>query len=103
MKWCLLIVAAALAGCATTPGDPAALARQHDRNVAEAQRLDYLVMERRGETLFCATHAPTGSHVVPGCVPEAQWEREHLAAGGIPVTGISGVSGRCACEGTLGY
>ena len=102
MKWNLLILAAALAGCATTAPDPAtARARQHDRNIALAKRLGYDVIAENGETRFCATSAATGSHVLPPCLTEAAWEQNHPFQVGLVV--CCGESGRSSYEGTLGH
>jgi len=78
----LLILAAMLAGCATTPPDPATLALQHERNVVLAHRLGYDVVTRNGQTLFCATSAPITSHIVPPCMTEAAWEFHRLELSG---------------------
>jgi hypothetical protein len=105
MKWILVLVATtALVSCATTARDPAALAWQHDRDVALAQKLDYAVVTDNGHTQFCATRAPTGSRVIPSCVTETQWELGHPDVAGGPADS-SGIvqSGRSPFAGTLGY
>jgi hypothetical protein len=102
MKWTLVIVATTVAGCATVQP---ALNEAHDGNVALAQRLGYNVLTENGETGFCATQAPTGSHIIPPCITEAEWELTHPAVAGGPTTNGSGVieSGRSSLAGTLGY
>jgi len=104
MKWALLSLAVTLAACVTAPPDPTALTRQHERNVALAHTLGYEVVSRGGETRFCATHAPTASHIVPACFSESDWERLHPVVAGSPGSS-SGVvqSGRSASAGTPGY
>ena len=78
MKWLLVIGAATLIGCAGTPPDPQTLARRHADNVRTAQRNGYPIVELDGRTVFCATDAPAGSHIVPPCKAEAEWERDQL-------------------------
>lgn len=78
----LLIVAAMLAGCATTPPNPTTLALQHERNVLLAHQLGYDVVTQNGHTLFCATSAPIASHIVPPCMAEAAWEFNRLEVTG---------------------
>jgi len=104
VKWGFVLVTVTLIGCATTTPDPAALTRQHERNVSLGQRLGYQVLTDDGQTQFCATHATTGTHVVPPCVSETQWMRQHPVAGGNPALSSGTVeSGRSSAEGTLGY
>jgi hypothetical protein len=104
MNWTLPLVAATMVGCATSPPDPAALARQHERNVDFARRLGYEVVTDNGRTRFCATQAPTASHIVPPCMDETQWMLVHPDTGGSPSVSSGTVkSGRSSVAGTLGY
>src|SRR5215469_16430832 len=104
MKWPFVLIAATLVGCATTSPDPAALARQHERNLALAQTLGYEVVTENGQTHFCATRAPTASHIVPACMSESQWALLHAHTGGGPNISSGTVeSGRSSVAGTLGY
>jgi hypothetical protein len=105
MKLPFVLLAATLVACATTSPDPAAQARQHQRNVALAQSLGYDVVTRNGQSRFCGTIAPTGSHIVPACISEAQWEQLHPLAGlNVPPAPLmSAESGRSPYAGTLGY
>ena len=100
MRCALLIVAAALAGCATIPPDPQALARRHADNVAAASRDDYRVIDKDGQTLFCPTRPSIGSHVVAGCLTEAQWGERELWVWSGPAW-ATGESGRSPTEGSL--
>lgn len=101
MKCALIVVAAALAGCATTPPGPQALARHHADNIAAAARNGYQVVNRNGQTSFCPTGPSLGSHIVAGCLTEAQWEERELWAwsGSGWVSGM-GESGRATNEGS---
>jgi len=95
MRWTSILVAATLVGCSTIPPDPAAYARQHERNVALAQNLGYEVVTDNGQTRFCATRAPTASHIVAPCMNESQWAALHPDTGGSPNTSSGAVeSGR---------
>ncbi len=78
MSKSLLIVVLALVGCGAQPRGSDVLAQRHAANVAAAQDLGYRVVSKDGQTLFCSTQAPTGSHVVPGCLTEHQWEQRQL-------------------------
>jgi len=105
MKWLLAIGAATLVGCVTTSPDPQTLTRRHADNVRTAEKDGYQIVERNGTTLFCASGAPLGSHIVPACEPEAAWERDQLWVwrGGAAWPGVNPQSGRSSVEGTLGY
>jgi hypothetical protein len=78
MRWSIPIVALTLASCAAQAPHPDSAARRHAANVAAAEAADYRVTVRDGVTLFCATRAPTGSHNIPACMTEAEWERQQL-------------------------
>ena len=103
MKCALLIVTAALAGCATASPGPQTLARRHADNLAAAAKEGYQIVDRSGQTVFCPTRPSTGSHVVAGCLTETQWEKRELWVwrGGSWTSG-TGESGRSPTEGSLG-
>jgi len=102
MRCALLLVATALAGCATTPPDSQALARRHADNIAAASKVGYRVVNEGGQTLFCPTGPSTGSHVVAGCLTEAQWEARELWVWSGPAWASgTGQSGRAWNEGSL--
>lgn len=79
MRNLLLIGALALVGCATQPPGPEAIARRHAANVAAAEEAGYRVVVNNGQTVFCGTQPPTGSHIAPGCLTESEWEQRQLA------------------------
>ena len=57
-----------------------------------------------GESSFCATDAPTGSHILPPCMSESEWVLLHPDMGSGPNVSSGTVeSGRSSLEGTLGY
>jgi hypothetical protein len=72
----LLIVAVMLAGCVTTQD---LQARRHADNLTAAAKEGYQVANKDGQTLFCPTRPEIGSHVVAGCLTEAQWEQRELS------------------------
>jgi hypothetical protein len=74
----LLIGAISLAGCATQPLGSEAAAHRHAVNVAAAKDAGYTLVSQNGQTMFCSTGAPTGSHIAPGCLTEAEWEQRQL-------------------------
>lgn len=76
MSRSLLIVAVMLTGCAATSQD--LQARRHADNLTAAANEGYRVVNKDGQTLFCATKPEIGSHVVAGCLTEAQWEQREL-------------------------
>lgn len=78
MSRSLLIAVVLLAGCATTSQD--LQARRHADNLAAATKEGYRIVSNDGQTLFCATKPDIGSHVVAGCLTEAQWEQRELSA-----------------------
>lgn len=82
----LLAVGAALmlAGCAAGPTSPEAGARRHADNLAAAREAGYRVVVKSGQTMYCTTQAPTGSHVAPGCLTERQWEQQQLTVWRLP-------------------
>ena len=102
MRPAVMLVAAALAACATTPPATQLLVRHHADNLAAAARDGYQVVSRDGQTLFCPTRPSTGSHIVAGCLTEAQWEERELwgSSGSGWVSG-NGQSGRPQNEGSL--
>jgi hypothetical protein len=67
-----------LAGCATTSQD--LQARRHADNLTAAANEGYRVVNKDGQTLFCATRPQIGSHVVSGCLTEAQWDLREATA-----------------------
>jgi hypothetical protein len=96
----LIVAAVALAGCATTPQAPQV--RTHADNVTAAAREGYRVINKDGQTLFCRIEPPIGSHVIPGCLTEAQWEqRQPSFALGWMTSGV-GESGRSPTSGSGG-
>lgn len=74
----LMVLALALAGCAAQPRGPAAEAARHTANVAAAQESGYRIVSKNGQTLFCSSQPPIGSHIAPGCLTERQWEQRQL-------------------------
>jgi hypothetical protein len=105
MKWLLAISTATLVGCVSTSPDPQTPARRHADNVRTAEKDGYQIVARNGGTLFCASGAPLGSHIVPACEREAEWEKNQLwvGRGGAAWPGLNTQSGRGPTEGTLGY
>jgi len=102
VRCALLIVAAALAGCAAVPPNPQAQAIRHTDNIAAATRDGYRVINKDGQTLFCPTGPAIGSHLIAGCLTEAQWEQRELWVwSGPDWTSGTGESGRSANSGSL--
>ena len=95
----LIVVAVMLAGCATTSQAPQA--RRHADNLTAAAQQGCRVIDKDGQTLFCRTEPPTGSHVMAGCLTEAQWDqREPSLASGWTSSVVE--SGRSPTSGSLG-
>jgi hypothetical protein len=105
MRWLPTIGVATLLGCVSPSPDPLTAARRHAANVQTAQQEGYQIVERSDKTQFCATAAPVGSHVVPPCEAEADWEIDQLWVwrGGPAWPGLNGQSGHSPASGTLGY
>ena len=100
MRCGLVIIAAALAGCATASPDQA-LAQRHAANLAAAAKEDYSVVSKDGQNLFCPTRPSTGSHVIAGCLTEAQFEIHRLWVWNGSGPGLGGESGRPNNSGSL--
>jgi hypothetical protein len=102
MKYALLILTAALAGCVAPSPHPQALARHHADNLAAAARDGWHVVSRGGQAYFCPSGPSTGSHLIAGCLTEAQWEERELWVwrGSASVAG-TGESGRSSNSGSL--
>ena len=70
----------ALAGCASEPIAPKAVASQ-----TYAANFGWREVVQDGKTLYCSSVLPTGSHIAPGCLTEAaaqhwllvQWAFSH--------------------------
>jgi hypothetical protein len=68
----LLTAALAVTGCATKPVVPIT-PEQHAANIATAEQAGYKVVTRGDHTVFCPTLSPTGSHMAPSCITEANF------------------------------
>jgi hypothetical protein len=95
MRSLVMIIAMMIVGCAAPPPKEAAAPR-HEANVAAAESAGYRVIDKDGQTLFCATRPGTGSHLQP-CLTETQWENRRLQA--ISVPDAVGESGRSPVSG----
>jgi hypothetical protein len=105
MKWLLATGAATLLGCAATSPDAVRATHRHAENLQTAEQDGYQIVQRDGKTLFCATAAPVGSHIVPACKSEAEWEGDQLWVwrGGPAWPGLNAQSGHSTTSRTLGY
>ena len=76
---CLLtmIIAMTVVGCATQLPTRDATARRHAANIAAAEDAGYKVISENGQTKFCPTEAPMGSHIAI-CLTETQWEQDQM-------------------------
>jgi hypothetical protein len=74
MRWYLVMMMVAVAGCAAKAPAPPITAEQHAANIAAAQQAGYKVVAKGDHTLFCPTAAPTGSHMGPTCITERDFE-----------------------------
>ena len=72
-----MIIAVTVVGCATQPPTKEATARRHAANIAAAEGAGYKVISKNGQTRFCPTEAPMGSHIAI-CLTETQWEQEQM-------------------------
>jgi hypothetical protein len=98
-----VLMALTLAGCAAHPPASQRIAERHEANIEAAQKAGYQVISGSdGSTLFCAPAAETGSHIAPGCLNEAAWDRKQLDMWSGPTTSAQDVSGRPSDSGTLG-
>lgn len=67
-----------IAGCASTPKEPAAERRVpiDATNIVPAQKAGYKVVNKDGQTLYCKRSLNTGSHLrySTSCLTEKEWE-----------------------------
>jgi hypothetical protein len=63
------IIAVTVVGCATQPAAKETSAQRHAANIAATEHAGYRVVNHKGQTLFCATKAPTAS---------TEWEHQQL-------------------------
>jgi len=68
-----LSVALLMAGCAASRPPVPISPEQHAANIAAAQQAGYKVVNRGNRTVFCPTAPPTGSHMAPSCISEADF------------------------------
>lgn len=76
MRFALVLMAATVVGCAAHSTAPPISADRHAANIAAAEQAGYKVVSGGDRTLFCPTAPPTGSHMGPTCVTEAQFQAQ---------------------------
>lgn len=74
----LSVIAVTVAGCAAQLPTQKAAAREHAANIAAAKDAGYTVVPKNGQTMFCPTHAPIGSHLTT-CLTEREWRQEQAS------------------------
>jgi len=75
----LTTIAVTLIGCAAQLPTPEAMMSRHAANISAAEDAGYSVINSdKAQLLFCATRAPTGSHLFRPCLTETQWEQQQM-------------------------
>lgn len=74
----MVMIAAAVVGCASQPPGPEAAARRHAANITAAADAGYKVIAKNDQTMFCPMQAPIGSHIAT-CLTEREWELEQAS------------------------
>ena len=103
MRDSILLVALTLVGCAAAPPASQQSAETHAANVDAAQKADYRVFTGPdGSNIYCPSDAETGSHVIPGCMNEAEWSRKQRDEWSGRSTSVQDLSGRPSDSGFAG-
>ena len=100
----LTTIVVTLTGCAAQPPTPEAAMIRHAANISAAEDAGYSVINSdKGQTLFCATRAPTGSHLVRPCLTETQWEQQQIWVWHGANSSAQAESGRSPLSGAASY